>query len=425
MFANSDFRPKIKEKPPKLPPKNPKSNLHLHLGSSIEDDFQIISTSPLLSSVNLKDPCIVEEPGTLRSVHTGNSSVGRIESKDTFFHPGCGHRECTHCESAVKVRDRTITHHSRTEARRSVINPVSELTGQLSAQNGPKLPPKPPWMSLPLPPASITELALTSNYSHVQRYFGQISDGSRVADMSRVSDISVSVSSDSSEQEPVIYSKNVKIARNNEESKKKGIIGLDQPKAQNISGNKSEQLFADRSADLKALTVHEHLKEMEDEKDTVKKKISDCDTLIDGLGERLDGVATTSEAEKFRIHNKDMEKITALMYSLASRMAKCESCLENDKISTAEKQEVLKKQEKLRVQLSEAKVLKAMIEKRTETVVGYLEKYLKSHEKEIYKKTLTAKVSLIVDLRELEDRLYVSRHEFTTAASVSNLFRNQ
>ena len=238
-----------------------------------------------------------------------------------------------------------------------------------------------------------------------------------------MSNVSISVSSDSSEQETVIYGKNVKIGRTisspetTTETTKYSNIGSDQAETHtrnspSICSLKSVQFFADSSADLEKLTLRSYLKEMENEKCGLEEKINGCDKLLERFGDRLSIFASVSETEKYKVHNKDVSKITALMYSLASRMAKYENYLENDKASDGEKLELIDKQEKLKSQLSEAKTLKLMIDKRSQLVGSYIAKYFSSDEVSEYKQILSDKVSLIIEFKELEDRLQLSRREF-------------
>jgi len=401
------------DSPPKLPPKNMKTYQNLNKGSSLEDDFQVISASYILSRFNLKSQHSKQPPVKIPAgltqhptLHFRNSRDNLSKNRTELFKPGCGHKECVHCEYEM-ITEETLKDTKQTNTNlNSSFSLESEAPAPAPPQKNstevaPKLPPKPPWLSLPLPPPV------------------NIPPG----DITKVSNVSISVSSDSSEQETVIYGKNVKIGRKNSspettrETTKYSNIGSDQAETHtrnspSICSLKSVQFFADSSADLEKLTLRSYLKEMENEKCGLEEKINGCDKLLERFGDRLSIFASVSEIEKYKVHNKDVSKITALMYSLASRMAKYENYLENDKASDSEKLELIDKQEKLKSQLSEAKTLKLMIDKRSQLVGSYISKYFSSDEVSEYKQILSDKVSLIIEFKELEDRLQLSQREF-------------
>ena len=304
------------------------------------DDFQVISASYILSRVNLKSQHSKQTPVHFaatnhlptanHSLHANHSAIAidpavanqssvanHSKKSEQLFRPGCGHKECVHCENKQNPieKDAKTSAVEASRARHSLI--FSNIEASF-LEEAPKLPPKPPWMSLPLPPPVIIPSRNITNTT--------------------TSDVSISVSSDSSEQETVIYGKNVKIARKNShpetnsETTKYSSIGTDQvdnptKNRSSICTVKSVKFCDDSSADLEKSTVRGYIREIEDEKCEVEKKINDCDKLLESFSDKLNNLAIKSEIEKFNVQNKDVEKITALMYSLASRMAKYEDYL--------------------------------------------------------------------------------------------------
>jgi hypothetical protein len=59
-------------------------------------------------------------------------------------------------------------------------------------------------------------------------------------------------------------------------------------------------------------------------KDSLQERFSKLDEQLDKICDRLNNVATLREVEAYKVHNEEMEKITVLLYSLASRLAKTE-----------------------------------------------------------------------------------------------------
>jgi len=233
-----------------------------------------------------------------------------------------------------------------------------------------------------------------------------------------VSVISLS-SSDSSEQEDVIYGKNVMIAKNMSQPQKTSQSTEDLNKkskhakthvltSQNIYSLKRVQTFNDFSTNFEKLNVQKYIKEMENEKYSLQKKIDAYDKQLEKLGDKLANVANGGEVEKYKTNNRDVKKITALLFSIASRMAKYETYLQSEKYSGCEKCEIKKKQEKLKFQLSEAKALKTLVNKRTSLVAGYLERYFNKVTVEEFKNILSEQISSIVELKELEEKLCLS-----------------
>lgn len=92
---------------------------------------------------------------------------------------------------------------------------------------------------------------------------------------------------------------------------------------------------------------------------------------------RMEG--TQTEVEKYSLHVEEVDKITSLILGLSSRLAKAENTLIHFKRGTWGEDEeaiLIKKKEKLVLQLEEAKVLKSSIDRRSAIVSSLLLGYL-------------------------------------------------
>jgi len=109
------FRQKvIKDSVPMLPPKTFRTYQNSKVETSLKEDFQVISESYLLSSVNLKsNPCLsppISAPAhkheSIKSKNSRENPTYSATNCEKLFNPGCGHKECIHCESEVKSRSK-------------------------------------------------------------------------------------------------------------------------------------------------------------------------------------------------------------------------------------------------------------------------------------------------------------------------------
>ena len=155
---------------------------------SLKDDFQVISQNHLLASINMKHN---DKYNSKLSCHLLNSNkVQHLTHNPIYFFqfslvfsqlftPGCGHNDCAHCDAPPAPQAPPIP---------------PPPTSSTQCQQPPPLPPKPPWMRQGVR-SGVTR-------PRPQSY----NESSSVASVS-------SETTETSEVETVIYSKNVRLDR--------------------------------------------------------------------------------------------------------------------------------------------------------------------------------------------------------------------
>lgn len=165
--------------------------------------------------------------------------------------------------------------------------------------------------------------------------------------------------------------------------------------------------------------------------------ITDQNTTNDLLGTDISSIVQQkvrpSEASKFRSHVDDVGHITMLLLSLSSRLARIENNLFNMSDATekvmylktkeatflaytififSDSQKTLEeKRVRLLEQLDEAKRLKIDIDRRGKLIAQILEKNLTEKEYADYDYFINSKAKLIVNLREITDRIQQSEEQ--------------
>ncbi|XP_037088108.1 protein Shroom4-like [Pollicipes pollicipes] len=179
-----------------------------------------------------------------------------------------------------------------------------------------------------------------------------------------------------------------------------GLNGL--PDVQDIRRRKSELLsrISSRLAGLR-----EAQRAVEDETATNA-------ALGAAVAARVEQLARPSEAARFRTCVEQIGTITRLLLGLGGRLARAqatlaalpESCVE-------EKAHLTNKRDKLRSQLGEARVLEEEVSHRRRQVDTCLERYLSADELAEYQHFVQMKAKLIVDAREIEDKIRVGEEQ--------------
>jgi len=123
-------------------------------------------------------------------------------------------------------------------------------------------------------------------------------------------------------------------------------------------------------------------------------------------------VAQPNECEKYKLHVEEIDKITSLLLGLAARLARAENAfaLCTDQ---SEKEQLRVKRDKLADQLEEAKKLKQNIDKRSFTVLSMLRKYFSDQLLANYDKFIKTKARLIMETRQLNDKVALSEEQKT------------
>ncbi|KAL6442791.1 hypothetical protein ACFW04_002688 [Cataglyphis niger] len=126
---------------------------------------------------------------------------------------------------------------------------------------------------------------------------------------------------------------------------------------------------------------------------------------------RVSAVARPPEASKYRNHVEEVGKITSLLLGLSGRLARAENALYGMPADHAERKILESKRDKLMDQLEEAKILKNNIDKRSVNVSAILAKYLNEEEFADYQHFINMKAKLIVDGREILDKVKLGEEQ--------------
>ena len=110
--------------------------------------------------------------------------------------------------------------------------------------------------------------------------------------------------------------------------------------------------------------------------------------------------------DKFRVHLTDTDKIVRLILSVTGRLVTINQDLDNLAWSSLEERMAMEqKKDKLLEQLEETKQLWGNIERRTGVVTNHVDHYVGEGEGGALATRLRAKVRLMVEKRELEEKI--------------------
>ena len=136
-----------------------------------------------------------------------------------------------------------------------------------------------------------------------------------------------------------------------------------------------------------------------------KLEIAEESGINEEAGQRLAAALaaeTPQEVERFRGHVSEVETVTCLLLCLAARLARTEG---------DQGQVVEAKRTRLLQQLEEAKGLKVRIDRRGEVVGRGVEEVLGEGRRKEYWAFLRSKERLVVERREVEERLRLARDQ--------------
>ncbi|KAK6627210.1 hypothetical protein RUM44_009687 [Polyplax serrata] len=156
-----------------------------------------------------------------------------------------------------------------------------------------------------------------------------------------------------------------------------------------------------------------------DKKLTVLKEEQEALTKESTANEELGNVVAKIVAQstrphdlaKYRLHVEEISKITSLLLGLSGRLAKAENALLGLPSHHGDRKIHECKRDKLQEQLEEAKQLKENIDKRSESVAKTLGKHLNPEEYADYVHFIRMKAKLIVDLREIGDKISLGEEQ--------------
>uniref|UniRef100_UPI00398E8C2E protein Shroom4-like n=1 Tax=Pristiophorus japonicus TaxID=55135 RepID=UPI00398E8C2E len=124
-------------------------------------------------------------------------------------------------------------------------------------------------------------------------------------------------------------------------------------------------------------------------------------------------VCKPNEFDKYRMFIGDLDKVVNLLLSLSGRLARVENALNNlgPDASEEERHALTEKKKQLAAQLEDAKELKEHVDRREHTVHNILVKHLSEDELQDYTHFVKMKSALIIEQRELEDKIKLGEEQ--------------
>ncbi|XP_069495219.1 protein Shroom2 isoform X2 [Ambystoma mexicanum] len=135
------------------------------------------------------------------------------------------------------------------------------------------------------------------------------------------------------------------------------------------------------------------------------------------LGEEVEAivqeVCKPNEFDKFRMFIGDLDKVVNLLLSLSGRLARVENALNNldGNASPEERRTLVEKQKLLTRQHEDAKELKENLDRRERIVYDILASYLSDESLADYEHFVKMKSALIIEQRELEDKIKLGEEQ--------------
>jgi hypothetical protein len=151
---------------------------------------------------------------------------------------------------------------------------------------------------------------------------------------------------------------------------------------------------------------------MREEESCLELEYEENELECNKLEDRFREVAEGSKVEKFLIHWSEIKKIVALILSLTGRLVKVVNILDNMEWNGVDEREDLqRKRDKLEDQLKEAQLIWYKIDKRTETVSGYIEQCLTRLDKLRFMRMIKRKVRLMMEMKEMQEKLELAEKQ--------------
>lgn len=148
------------------------------------------------------------------------------------------------------------------------------------------------------------------------------------------------------------------------------------------------------------------------EREAIKEEMRLNQELGTEVTSLVEARARLVEAEKYKLHVEEIDKITSLLLGLSGRLARAENALMLLKDADPEEKRILEgKRDKLSEQLEEAKRLKENIDRRAIQVSKVLNQYLNEDEYADYDHFIKMKAKLIMDTREIDDKIKLGEEQ--------------
>ncbi|XP_054721662.1 uncharacterized protein LOC129231388 [Uloborus diversus] len=181
--------------------------------------------------------------------------------------------------------------------------------------------------------------------------------------------------------------------------------------------NKKEELMESISKKLEVL---------KQEQVALQEEMKQNDELGKSIADKIDEVAKPHESKKFLIQVEELVKITNLMSSLSGRLARAENALLilPSNASVEEKAVLELKYLKLKQQYEEALFLKSNNDKRNNHLSLLLRKYFDEEDLMDYDHFIRMKAKLLVDLKELDEKIKLGEEQLSDLQSSVNTVLN-
>ncbi|XP_043192642.1 serine/arginine repetitive matrix protein 2-like isoform X2 [Amphibalanus amphitrite] len=148
------------------------------------------------------------------------------------------------------------------------------------------------------------------------------------------------------------------------------------------------------------------------EQQAVRQEIETNVTLGAAVWARVEQLAQPAEADKYSTYVEQIGTITSLLLGLSGRLARAENALGSlGEQDVDERANLTSKRDKLSEQLEEARKLKLNIDRRSQQVNVFLQHYLSSDEYADYQHFIQMKAKLIMDSREIDDKLRLGEEQ--------------
>ncbi|XP_067409108.1 protein Shroom2 isoform X1 [Emydura macquarii macquarii] len=160
-------------------------------------------------------------------------------------------------------------------------------------------------------------------------------------------------------------------------------------------------------------SISRKLQVLREARETLQEDIQANNALGDEVEAIVKEVCKSNEFDKFRMFIGDLDKVVNLLLSLSGRLARVENALNNldENASPEEQRTLVEKQKLLTQQHEDAKELKENLDRRERIVFDILANYLSEESLADYEHFVKMKSALIIEQRELEDKIKLGEEQ--------------
>ncbi|XP_029460221.1 protein Shroom2 isoform X2 [Rhinatrema bivittatum] len=188
-----------------------------------------------------------------------------------------------------------------------------------------------------------------------------------------------------------------------------------QQQQQQAEEDSEEELDCDLSEKKQELidSISRKLQVLREARESLLEDIQANNVLGDEVEAIVKDVCKANEFDKFRMFIGDLDKVVNLLLSLSGRLARVENALNNlDGSASPEERRTLEEKQKLLTrQHEDAKELKENLDRRERIVFDILASYLSEESLADYEHFVKMKPALIIEQRELEDKIKLGEEQ--------------